>query len=71
MIYTAARAGAVASLRLKDLIHDGTQYSLRFTGPTAVGTGTAKDAKVELSRLIDTINDRFGTDFTQADELFF
>jgi type I restriction enzyme R subunit len=41
------------------------------TGPTAVGTGAAKDAEVELSRLIDTINDRFGTDFTQADELFF
>jgi integrase/recombinase XerD len=30
LIYTAARAGAVASLRLKDLTHDGTQYSLRF-----------------------------------------
>ena len=27
--------------------------------------------KVELSRLIDTINERFGTEFTQADELFF
>jgi integrase/recombinase XerD len=30
LIYTAARAGAVASLRLKDFTHDGTQYSLRF-----------------------------------------
>jgi site-specific recombinase XerD len=30
LIYTAARAGAVAKLRLKDLTHDGTQYSLRF-----------------------------------------
>jgi type I restriction enzyme R subunit len=40
-------------------------------GPTAVGTGKAKDAQVELSRLIDSINERFGTDFTQADELFF
>jgi integrase/recombinase XerD len=30
LIYTAARAGAVASLRLKDLTHDGTQYALRF-----------------------------------------
>jgi type I restriction enzyme R subunit len=40
-------------------------------GPTAVGTRKAKDDEVELSRLIDTINERFGTDFTQADELFF
>jgi site-specific recombinase XerD len=30
LIYTAARAGAVASLRLKDFAHDGTQYALRF-----------------------------------------
>ncbi len=30
LIYTAARAGAVASLRLTDFTHDGTQYSLRF-----------------------------------------
>jgi type I restriction enzyme R subunit len=40
-------------------------------GPTAVGTGTAQDQKVGLSRLIDLINERFGTEFTQADELFF
>jgi len=40
-------------------------------GPTAVGTGKSKDTQIELSRLIDTINERFGTDFTQADELFF
>jgi len=31
LIYTALRAGAVANLRLKDLVHDGTQYALRFT----------------------------------------
>jgi type I restriction enzyme, R subunit len=41
------------------------------TGPTAVGTGKASDVKVELSRLIDQINQKFGTEFTQADELFF
>jgi len=40
-------------------------------GPTAVGTGKSTDTKIELSRLIDTINERFGTEFTQADELFF
>lgn len=40
-------------------------------GPTDVGTGGAKDERVVLSRLIDLLNDRFGGDFTQADELFF
>jgi len=30
LIYTAARAGAVAKLRLKDFEFDGTQFSLRF-----------------------------------------
>jgi len=40
-------------------------------GPTAVGTGTVNQDTVELSRLIDIINDRFGTDFAPADELFF
>jgi type I restriction enzyme R subunit len=40
-------------------------------GPTAVGTSKSKDALIELSRLIDAINERFGTEFTQADELFF
>lgn len=30
LIYTAARAGAVARLKRKDLLQDGTQYVLRF-----------------------------------------
>lgn len=30
LIYTAARAGAVADLKLRDLVWDGMQYSLRF-----------------------------------------
>ena len=40
-------------------------------GPTDVGTGRAPDEEVTLSRLIDTLNERFGTDFTGADQLFF
>ncbi len=40
-------------------------------GPTAVGTSRGEGPQVELSRLIDQINERFGTDFTPADELFF
>ncbi len=31
LIYTAVRVGAVAKLRLTDLQHDGSQWSLRFT----------------------------------------
>jgi len=30
LIYTAARAGAVAKLRLRDFVQDGTQFALRF-----------------------------------------
>jgi integrase/recombinase XerD len=30
LIYTAARAGAVARLRIKDFRHDGSQWTLRF-----------------------------------------
>ena len=40
-------------------------------GPRAVGSGVARDEEVPLSRLIDVMNERFGTDFTEADQLFF
>ena len=40
-------------------------------GPTDVGTAGAKDEEVTLSSLIDRLNERFGTDFTEADQLFF
>ncbi|HAM19107.1 MAG TPA: type I restriction endonuclease subunit R, partial [Alteromonas macleodii] len=40
-------------------------------GPTDVGTGRGGDEEVRLSELIDILNERFGTDFTQADQLFF
>jgi type I restriction enzyme, R subunit len=40
-------------------------------GPTDVGTAEAKDEMVQLSLLVDRLNERFGTDFTKADELFF
>ena len=39
--------------------------------PTAVGTGRAQDEDVPLSQLIDILNERFGTNFTPADQLFF
>ena len=40
-------------------------------GPTDVGTAGTKDEEVTLSSLIDRLNERFGTDFTDADQLFF
>jgi type I restriction enzyme R subunit len=40
-------------------------------GPKAVGSGLQREEETPLSKLIDTLNDRFGTDFTDADQLFF
>lgn len=39
--------------------------------PTEVGTGAAPEVKIELSQLIDILNDRFGTEFKPGDQLFF
>ena len=39
-------------------------------GPTAVGTGQP-DEDVQLSTLVDKLNERFGTEFIPADQLFF
>ena len=36
------------------------------TAPLAVGTGTVSDKKIELSQLIEILNDHFGTDFKPA-----
>lgn len=40
-------------------------------GPTDVGTAREKEADVALSTLVGKLNERFGTDFTEADQLFF
>jgi type I restriction enzyme R subunit len=40
-------------------------------GSTDVGTGREKDTNVALSTLVQQLNERFGTDFTEADQLFF
>lgn len=39
-------------------------------GPREVGSGLVREQPVALSQLIDVLNDRFGTDFNQADQLF-
>jgi type I restriction enzyme R subunit len=43
----------------------------RLDGPSEVGSGLVRDEPMALSRLIDVVNERFGTDFNQADQLFF
>ena len=40
-------------------------------GPTGVGTGQTDMVRIELSKLIDILNDRFGTEFKPGDQLFF
>ncbi len=40
-------------------------------GPTEVGSGLVRPQPMPLSQLIDIVNERFGTDFNQADQLFF
>jgi type I restriction enzyme R subunit len=40
-------------------------------GPTSVGTRIDHGTEIELSRLIDLLNERFGTDFKPGDQLFF
>ncbi len=40
-------------------------------GPTEVGSGLVRSESMPLSQLIDIVNERFGADFNQADQLFF
>jgi len=47
----------------------GETYTLK--GPTDVGTGEKREEFVPLSSLVEKLNKRFGTDFTEADQLFF
>lgn len=39
--------------------------------PTDVGTGRATDEKAPLSEIIEVLNERFGTQFSEEDRLFF
>lgn len=53
------------SISLRD--HKGSALG----GSTAVGSGIVREQPMALSRLIDVVNERFGTEFTEADQLFF
>ncbi len=50
-------------------LSEGITYPLK--GPTDVGTGVVREEAVPLSSLVDKLNEHFGTDFTEADQLFF
>jgi len=43
----------------------------QLNGPSSVGSKIAREEEVPFSRLIDVVNERFGTDFNNADQLFF
>ncbi|SHH74819.1 type I restriction endonuclease subunit R [Pollutimonas bauzanensis] len=49
----------------------GKGYADALKGPTDVGTLRVAEAPVALSSLVDKLNERFGTDFNEADQLFF
>ncbi|MBN1488050.1 MAG: type I restriction endonuclease subunit R [Anaerolineae bacterium] len=50
-------------------LSEGIVYPL--DGPQAVGTAVVRERMVTLSQVVDSVNERFGTDFNQADQLFF
>jgi type I restriction enzyme R subunit len=46
-------------------------YAKPLDGPREVGSGMVREEHVSLSRLIDIINERFGGELNEADQLFF
>lgn len=50
-------------------LNEGKGKALK--GPTDVATGEANGEMVKLSELIHILNEKFGTSFTSADQLFF
>ena len=46
-------------------------YAKPLDGPREVGSGKVREEPVPLSRLIDIINERFGGELNEADQLFF
>ncbi|BCU05976.1 type I restriction endonuclease subunit R [Allochromatium tepidum] len=46
-------------------------YAKPLDGPSEVGSGMVREESVALSRLIDLVNQRFGGELNEADQLFF
>jgi hypothetical protein len=76
-IWTARLGGLNQGCNFPDLCSHDPRIDLApgeaepLKGPTEVGTGLYDDKTVGLSQLIDKMNERFGTDFKPADQLFF
>lgn len=51
------------------VLEDGEPYGVK--GITESGTGKAKDEKKPLSEIIEVLNTKFGTEFSDEDRLFF
>ncbi len=51
------------------VMEEGEPYGVR--GITEAGTGKAKEPKKPLSEIIEVLNNKFGTDFSEEDRLFF
>ncbi len=49
----------------------GEGYAKPLDGPRDVGSGMVREERLSLSRLIDIINQRFGGELNEADQLFF
>ena len=49
----------------------GEETDAFVTSPTEVGTGNPEEDLAPLSEIIERLNERFGTDFTDEDRLFF
>jgi type I restriction enzyme R subunit len=47
----------------------GDGYAKPLDGPREVGSGLVREEPVPLSRLINVVNEQFGTDFNEADQL--
>ncbi|MBL0047036.1 MAG: type I restriction endonuclease subunit R [Bacteroidetes bacterium] len=43
----------------------------KLDGPTDLATGMVREDEVPFSRIVDIVNNRFGTEFNQADQYFF
>ena len=43
----------------------------KLDGPTDVATGMLREEEVPFSKIVDVVNNRFGTEFNQADQYFF
>lgn len=52
-------------------INLGEGEAVGVKAPTEVGSSKAQDEKAPLSAILQVLNDRFGTEFTEADRLFF